>query len=69
MVNAHLRVTEREERTRERQEKRAFVQLTIKKTTAKDHDDDLDADYSGQLFFLQLMLVNIFVPKRRNLWG
>ena len=51
MVNAHLRVTEREERTRERQEKRAFVQLTIKKTTAKDHDDDLDADYSGQLLF------------------
>ena len=51
MVNAYLRVTEREERTRERQGKRAFVQLTIKKTTAKDHGDDLDADYSGQLLF------------------
>ena len=47
-VNAYQWVTKRN--VIERQEKRAFVRLTIKKTTAKDHDDDLDADYSGQFW-------------------
>lgn len=68
MVHAYLRVTERRERTRERQVKRAFVRLTIKKTTVKDHDDDLDAHNNDQLFFIQLMLINIFVLKRQDLW-
>ena len=43
--------------------------LTIKKTTAKDDDDDLDAHNNDQLFFLSLMLINIFVPRRQDLWG
>ena len=68
MVHAYLGVTERRERTRERQVKRAFVRLTIKKTTVKDHDDDLDAHNNDQLFFIQLMLINIFVLKRQDLW-
>ena len=68
MVHAYLGVTERRERTRERQVKRAFVRLTIKKTTVKNHDDDLDAHNNDQLFFIQLMLINIFVLKRQDLW-
>ena len=39
--------------------------LTIKKTTAKDDDDDRDAHNNDQLFFLQLMLINILFLEGR----